>query len=166
MTKLNETVAGQVERRERWTDQCRVCHGLAWRLENELTLMRPLSEEQLPAVVKSMCERMVILVHYSSRWTTYILFLLLLLLLLLLLDQPIQDQPDLLLICHDLTSGSLLLTLAWLAWLHSDKIRHQVRVERLFADFACEELAFCSRWEGEEAARQKEAFRNMEEVFF
>ncbi len=69
-------------------------------------------------------------------------------------------------ICKPLVEGKLLDDISWLAKVHGESIAKRAKGEQKFEDKLCEEIDWCKPWVDPEEAKEKEAEKTLEQVFF
>lgn len=56
--------------------------------------------------------------------------------------------------------------IAWLAKVHDESVSRRAKGEMRFEDKLCQEIDWCKPWVDPETAKEKEAERTMEAVYF
>ncbi len=69
-------------------------------------------------------------------------------------------------ICQPLVEGKLLDDISWLAKVHDESVARRAKGEQKFEDKLCQEIDWCKPWVDPVVAKEKEAEKTMEAVYF
>lgn len=99
-----------------------MCHAVFLSMETRAWLERTITEKTVDAIVTSTCDRIGLFSRVAGENNTQRL------------------------ICEAIALGKHRTSIGWMLKMHIESIKRKVRVDELFADQACEELQFCTRW--------------------